>query len=31
MKANWLIIAGRLDKALDAAEAEGWTIVDMKN
>ena len=22
---------GRLDKALDAAQAEGWTIVDMKN
>jgi hypothetical protein len=22
---------GKLDKALDAAEAEGWTIVDMKN
>jgi phosphoglycolate phosphatase-like HAD superfamily hydrolase len=22
---------GRLDKALDAAQAEGWTVVDMKN
>ena len=22
---------GRLDKALDVAQAEGWTIVDMKN
>jgi hypothetical protein len=22
---------GKLDKALDAAEAEGWTVVDMKN
>jgi hypothetical protein len=25
------VIVGRLDKALDAAEAEGCTIVDMKN
>jgi hypothetical protein len=22
---------GHLDKALDAAQAEGWTVVDMKN
>jgi hypothetical protein len=22
---------GRLDKGLDAAQAEGWTVVDMKN
>jgi len=22
---------GRLDKALDEAQAKGWTIVDMKN
>jgi hypothetical protein len=22
---------GKLDKALDAAQAEGWTVVDMKN
>jgi hypothetical protein len=22
---------GRLDKALDVAQAEGWTVVDMKN
>jgi len=22
---------GKLDKALDTAQAEGWTIVDMKN
>jgi hypothetical protein len=22
---------GKLDRALDAAQAEGWTIVDMKN
>ncbi len=22
---------GRLDKALDAAQTEGWTVVDMKN
>ena len=22
---------GRLDKALDAAQAEAWTVVDMKN
>ena len=22
---------GRLDKALDEAQAEGWTVVDMKN
>jgi len=23
--------AGRLDKALDEAQAKGWTVVDMKN
>jgi hypothetical protein len=22
---------GKLDKALDAAQVEGWTVVDMKN
>ena len=22
---------GKLDKALDVAQAEGWTVVDMKN
>jgi len=22
---------GRLDKALDAAQVKGWTVVDMKN
>jgi hypothetical protein len=24
-------LAGRLDKALDEAQAKGWTVVDMKN